>query len=256
MLVAGSVHGSHAGCHHHFLPSSTGRPPAGQSGSPGPPRASQISWLSARVPRPPSRARVPHPGRSHQRASAEAAVRRAPFVTPCPRIAATSPSRALSEQPLDTNPTRRQASRRLRQRDDTHGHGLGGAGARTCPAWRRDATRPGGSKPLRHQNAGVRVAGLDHGADHTRHEPDPNNYPHATAARGSDPTTRRRRTLPRPPETRPVGGTGGGWVAGTIDPSCDPTPCPVPPVHPSGRLRPGRRQGKNRARFARFFLPR
>ncbi len=54
----------------------------------------------------------------------------------------------------------------------------------------------------------------------------------------------------------PVGGTGGGSVAGTIDPSCDPTPCPSPPVRPSGRLRPGGRVGKNRARFARFFLPR
>ena len=46
----------------------------------------------------------------------------------------------------------------------------------------------------------------------------------------------------------------GGGVRGTIDPSCDPTPCPSPPVHPPGRLHPGGRKGKNRARFARFFF--
>ena len=50
------------------------------------------------------------------------------------------------------------------------------------------------------------------------------------------------------------GAQGGGWGAGTIDPSCDPTPCPSPPVHPPGRLHPGGRNGKNRARFARFFF--
>ena len=218
MLVAGSVHGSHAGCHHHFLPSSTGRPPAGQSGSPGPPPASHIYWLSARVPRPPSRARVPHPGRSHQRASAEAAVRRAPFVTPCPRIAATSPSRTLSEQPLDTNPTRRQASPRLRQRDDTHGHGLGGVDSRTCPAWRRDATRPGGSKPLRHQNAGVRVAGLDRGADHTsRSDPKQLRARHCRPPVGPhDPPAAHSPSTSGDPARRGHRGGLGGWYHRSI----------------------------------------
>ena len=43
-------------------------------------------------------------------------------------------------------------------------------------------------------------------------------------------------------------------MAGTIDPSGNPTPCPSPPVRPPGRLTPGRRKGKIRARFARFFV--
>ena len=43
-------------------------------------------------------------------------------------------------------------------------------------------------------------------------------------------------------------------MAGTIDPSCDPTPCPSPPVHPPAAFAQAAGKGKNRARYARFFF--
>ncbi len=90
--------------------------------------------------------------------------------------------------------------------------------------------------------------------------------PKLTATRTSAPSRRPepdppgaacRLTAALPPDLRspgPVGGTGGGSMAGTIDPSCDPTPCPSPPVHPSGRLRPGGRQGKIARALRAFFF--
>ena len=111
--------------------------------------------------------------------------------------------------------------------------------------WRRHPSgwRPTGSCVARPHRAAP---------DQTRHhEPDPNNYPHATASRDSDPTTRRRRTLPRPLETRPGRGHRG---AGTINPSCDPDPlprAPGPPLRPPSPRRPARE--KWRALCALFF---
>ena len=51
-----------------------------------------------------------------------------------------------------------------------------------------------------------------------------------------------------------MGAQRGGSGAGTIDPSCDPTPCPSAPVHPAACLRQAAGTGKIRARYARFFF--
>ena len=64
--------------------------------------------------------------------------------------------------------------------------------------------------------------------------------------RGSDPATRQRRSFHRPPEPRPMRGHRWG-VVGTIDPSCDPTPCPSPPVHPPAAFAQAAGKGKSRA---------
>ena len=71
---------------------------------------------------------------------------------------------------------------------------------------------------------------------------------------GMDRATTRRGAHSRPPETRPVGVHSGG--AGGLVPSIHhvtPTPCPSPPVHPPGRLRPGGRQGKIARALRAFF---
>ena len=72
-------------------------------------------------------------------------------------------------------------------------------------------------------------------------------------------TVPRLRTA-RTPDLRrpgPSGAQWGAWGAGTIDPSCDPTPCPSPPVHLS---RPPSPRPPEREKFARalraFCLPR
>ena len=191
------------------FPNSTGRPPAGQTGSPGPPHASQISWLQ----------RACHGHRPAHAFRIQAAVingrqRRLPFSSvirhsmPSKRgyFAVSRAVRTTARHEPDARP---RASRRLRQRDDTHGHDLGGVGSRSCPALRRNATRLDGSKPLRHHNVGVRVAGLDRGPDHLSRRPQQlparqrlqRLEPHDPPGSHSIPDLRR---------PGPVGGTGGG----------------------------------------------
>ena len=46
----------------------------------------------------------------------------------------------------------------------------------------------------------------------------------------------------------------GGGVRGTIDPSCEPDPLPLAPGPPGRLSKTGGRDGKNRARYARFFF--
>ena len=69
-----------------------------------------------------------------------------------------------------------------------------------------------------------------------------------------------RRQLRSPPRLRPdlrrpgpLGAQRGGSRAGTIDPLCDPTPCPSAPVHPAACLRQAAGPGKF-ARAMRAFL--
>ena len=45
-------------------------------------------------------------------------------------------------------------------------------------------------------------------------------------------------------------------MAGTIDPSCDPTPCPSPPVHPPAAFAQAAGKGKIARALRAFFLPR
>ena len=131
----------------------------------------------------------------------------------------SSPSRALSDNRLDTNPTRRQARRRLRQRDDAHRQDRGVVASRTCPWGGLNATGLGGVESRLRTTAQVFAEPASAGARPHVTKTQPNNYPHASAASGSDPTTRRGLTLHRPPETRPgrVHRWGlGGWYHRSI----------------------------------------
>ncbi len=160
-------------------------------------------------------------------------------------------AQSLGAAPLDTNSRRRPRAPRIARRL---------VSIRLVSS--RHLARPvvAAPGPIPRRSCGVPAPSI--AAPTTRREA-PNNQPHASASSRSDTATppgshshSLSLTLHRPPETRPDRGTQEGF--GRLVPSIHHVTRPLPlapgrPLRPPSPRRPAR---ENRARCARFFLPR